>query len=95
MKMPGRQYNATTYTFNGKRDDKDANYGWQDYGMREYDRRRAQCISIDPLTKQYAELTPYQFASNRPIEGIDLDGKEFYSVHIEEFPDGREQKCTL
>jgi hypothetical protein len=27
-------------------------------------------------------LTPYQFASNRPIDGIDLDGLEYYTYHI-------------
>ena len=34
-------------------------------------------LSVDPLTKDYPELTPYQFASNRPIDGIDLDGHEY------------------
>lgn len=33
-------------------------------------------MSIDPLTKSYPELTPYQFASNTPIQAIDLDGLE-------------------
>lgn len=32
---------------------------------------------MDPLTKKYPELTPYQFASNAPISGIDLDGLEY------------------
>ena len=32
---------------------------------------------MDPLTRSYPELTPYQFASNRPIDGIDLDGLEY------------------
>ena len=32
---------------------------------------------MDPLTKEYPMLTPYQFASNRPIDGIDLDGAEY------------------
>lgn len=31
---------------------------------------------MDPLTKGYPMLTPYQFASNTPIQGIDLDGME-------------------
>lgn len=35
-------------------------------------------LSTDPLTKKYPELTPYQFASNTPIQGIDLDGLEIY-----------------
>ncbi len=35
-------------------------------------------MSVDPLRKDYPQLTPYQFASNSPIAGIDLDGLEFY-----------------
>lgn len=31
---------------------------------------------MDPITKQYPELTPYQFASNTPIYAIDIDGLE-------------------
>jgi hypothetical protein len=38
---------------------------------------QSRFLSVDPLTRDYAELTPYQFASNRPIDGIDLDGEEF------------------
>ncbi|SFP11644.1 hypothetical protein SAMN05428949_7398 [Chitinophaga sp. YR627] len=38
----------------------------------------AKFLSVDPLTKKYPELTPYQFASNSPIQGIDLDGMELY-----------------
>src|SRR6185437_2959395 len=82
MLMPGRTFtesgaSSSPYSFNGKRDDNEAETSWQDYGMREYDRRRAQFISVDPLTKKYPELTPYQFASNRPIDGSDRDGREW------------------
>jgi hypothetical protein len=45
--------------------------------MRIYDPRLGRFLSVDPITRQYPELTPYQFASNRPIEGIDQDGLEF------------------
>ncbi|MFY7936406.1 MAG: glycoside hydrolase family protein, partial [Flavobacterium sp.] len=48
----------------------------QDYGMRIYDPRLVRFLSEDPITKKYPELTPYQFASNCPIEGVDLDGLE-------------------
>lgn len=37
---------------------------------------------MDPLFKEYPELTPYQFASNRPIDGIDLDGLEYATFTI-------------
>ena len=45
--------------------------------MRVYDPRIGKFLSVDPLSPKYPELTPYQFASNRPIEGVDLDGLEF------------------
>ncbi|MCX6186664.1 MAG: hypothetical protein NTU43_06655, partial [Bacteroidetes bacterium] len=32
--------------------------------------------SIDPITKQYPELSPYQFFNNNPIRNVDLDGAE-------------------
>jgi RHS repeat-associated protein len=76
LEMPGRTYNSYPYSFNGKRDDKDVETGWQDYGKREYDKKRGQFISVDPLTKQYPFYSPYQFAGNMPIAATDLDGKE-------------------
>ncbi|MBX3103332.1 MAG: hypothetical protein KF690_12545, partial [Bacteroidetes bacterium] len=66
------------YSFNGKEDDVET--GWQDYGMRMYDPLTNRFISADPLIvyqQKYAELSPYQFASNRPIDGVDLDGLEY------------------
>jgi hypothetical protein len=34
------------------------------------------CVSVDPLSKKYPELSPYQFASNNPIQFVDIDGLE-------------------
>lgn len=44
--------------------------------MRMLDTRICKFISVDPITKDYPELTPYQFASNTPIQAKDLDGLE-------------------
>ncbi len=33
-------------------------------------------LSLDPLARQFPFLTPYQFAGNKPISSIDLDGLE-------------------
>lgn len=44
--------------------------------MRINDVRLGRFLSVDPLANEYPELTPYQFASNNPISGIDLDGLE-------------------
>jgi RHS repeat-associated protein len=83
MLMPGRKYEAASgyrYGFNGKENDNDVKGegNQQDYGMRVYDSRIGKFLSIDPLTKKYPQLTPYQFASNSPVMGIDLDGLEQY-----------------
>ncbi len=48
-----------------------------DYGFRIYNPAIARFLSVDPLTRSYPWYTPYQFASNRPIDGIDLDGLEY------------------
>jgi RHS repeat-associated protein len=80
MEMVGRAWSeGSEYRqgYNGKENDKDFGEGVQDYGMRVSDTQVARFFSVDPITAQYPELTPYQFASNRPIDGIDLDGLEF------------------
>jgi RHS repeat-associated protein len=90
MLMPGRNFNASgvkdfRFGFNGKMNDNDVKNvegGQQDYGMRIYDTRIGRFLSRDPLSKKYPELTPYQFSSNRPIDGIDLDGLEYVTFHV-------------
>jgi RHS repeat-associated protein len=85
MIQPGRKYEAESgyrYGFNGKENDNEVKGegNQQDYGMRIYDPRLGRFLSEDPITKDYPELTPYQFASNTPIMAIDLDGLESVAV---------------
>jgi RHS repeat-associated protein len=80
MQMPGRKLSAGyRYGFNGKENDNEVKGegNQQDYGMRIYDGRIGRFLSVDPITASYPMLSPYQFASNRPIDGSDLDGKEW------------------
>ena len=69
------------YGFNNKENDNEVEGqgNWQDYGMRMYSPRLGRFPSVDPLKAKYPYLTPYQFASNSPISGVDLDGLEYYS----------------
>jgi RHS repeat-associated protein len=83
MLQPGRTYAATNsyrYGFNGKENDNEVKGegNQQDYGMRIYDPRLGRFLSVDPVTNKFPYLTPYQFASNSPISGVDLDGLEYY-----------------
>jgi RHS repeat-associated protein len=76
--MVGRSYTSTSYrySYNGK--EKDSETELQDYGMRIYNERLGRFLSVDLLSMEYPHLTPYQFASNTPIQAIDLDGLEMY-----------------
>ena len=73
----GRGYASEDYRFgfNGKELDHESET--QDHGMRINDCSLARFLSVDPLTGKFAMLTSYQFASNRPIDGIDMDGLEY------------------
>ncbi|MES2141107.1 MAG: RHS repeat-associated core domain-containing protein, partial [Bacteroidota bacterium] len=81
--MPGRSFVSATgyrYNFNGKESDPEvvgAAGGTQDYGFRIYNPSLGRFLSVDPLTKDYPNWSPYPFAMNRPIDGIDLDGLEW------------------
>ncbi len=81
MTLEGRSWEAGSgyrYGFNGKEQDDEVsgNGNQYDYGFRIYNPRIGKFLSVDPLTKNYAELTPFQFASNTPIFAIDIDGLE-------------------
>ena len=83
--MPGRKFvsgEEYRFGFNGKEDDRDwGTQNIQDYGFRLYNPSIGKFLSVDPLAPEYPELTCYQFASNTPIQAIDLDGLEAYFVH--------------
>jgi|GEM_PF-1031666 len=88
MQMPGRKLSGGyRYGFNGKENDNEVKGegNSQDYGMRIYDGRIGKFLSVDPITSKYPYLTPYQFASNRPIDGIDLDGLEFFKKDYNQY----------
>ncbi|QJP34258.1 hypothetical protein F0365_07485 [Nonlabens sp. Ci31] len=60
------------YGFQGQEGDDEVKGGGAqyDYGFRIYDPRLARFLNLDPF------YTPYQFAGNKPIYAIDLDGLE-------------------
>ena len=78
--MPERTFNSGNYRygFNAKENDNEVKGigNQQDYGMRVYDPRLGRFLSVDPLFKDFAFYTPYQFSGNKPIWKIDLDGLE-------------------
>ncbi len=83
--MPGRKFVSSgeyRFGFNGKENDPET--VTQDYGFRIYDNRIAKFLSVDPLTEDFPWYTPYQFAGNKPIISIDLDGAE-ENIQLEKY----------
>ena len=80
-----RSFSASSsyrYGFNGKEKDSDGEWGsttHYDYGFRIYNASIGKFLSVDPLTSFYPWYTPYQFAGNKPINSIDLDGLEEFA----------------
>ncbi|MCG8388773.1 MAG: RHS repeat-associated core domain-containing protein, partial [Cytophagales bacterium] len=62
------------YRYVGK--ERDDETGIYYYGARYYAVWLARFISVDPLKDDYPYYTPYQYAGNKPITFIDLDGAE-------------------
>ena len=62
------------YRYVGK--EKDSESGLYYYGARYYAAWTCRFISVDPLAHDYPHYTPYQYAGNKPINKVDIDGLE-------------------
>ena len=90
MLQPERSWSTEKYRygFNGKEMDNEVRENpttgtsgtgnHYDYGFRAYDPRSTRFLSVDPLAPDYPAWTPYAFAMNRVIDGVDLDGLEYF-----------------
>jgi RHS repeat-associated protein len=81
----GRSLTETSlkrYKYVGK--ERDEETGLYYYGARYYAAWLCRFVSVDPIQFDYPELTPYQYASNRPVTMIDIDGLEAAQPYITE-----------
>jgi RHS repeat-associated protein len=72
---------SNLFNFNAKEVENDFSVGLIDYKNRFYDSVLGRFISEDKLASKFPWWTPFQFAGNRPIVAIDLDGLEPVFVH--------------
>lgn len=69
-----RTFTKKRYRYCGK--EKDEESGLYYYGARYYAAWTCRFISIDPLAHDYPFYTPYNYAGNKPINKIDIDGMQ-------------------
>jgi|GEM_PF-732619 len=90
--MPGRQSNAGGYRFGfgGYEKDDEVSGSGNSYTTtyRHYDPRIGRFKSRDPKAGQFPWWTPYQYAGNRPIDGIDLEGAEYITYLVRVYNEG-------
>ena len=65
-------YGKKKYQYCGK--ERDSESGLYYYGARFYSPWTCRFISVDPLASKFADLSPYNYAGNKPINKIDIDG---------------------
>jgi RHS repeat-associated protein len=68
----------TKYQYNGKGINTDFGLDWEDYGNRWYDPTCSRFHTTDKLSADFPSYSPYQYASNTPINAVDMDGLEAY-----------------
>jgi len=80
MPLPYRQHDTPAYRYGFQGQEKDDEIKGEgnslNYTFRMHDPRVGRFFAVDPLFKEYPELTPFQFASNSPIDMVELEGME-------------------
>jgi len=66
------------YLYNGKELDTDFGLDWYHYGFRMYDPAIARFTGVDPISDKFPHVSTYNYAENRPVNGIDLHGLQFF-----------------
>ncbi len=65
------------YLYNNKELSDDFGLNLYAYGARYYDAAIGRFTGVDPIADQFPELSVYNYASNKPVNGIDLHGLQW------------------
>lgn len=86
MLVPNRHASSAAYRYGFQRQEKDDEIKGEgsslNYKFRMHDPRVGRFFATDPLEKDYPWNSPYAFSENRVIDGVELEGLEYYSIHI-------------
>ncbi|WP_136464900.1 RHS repeat protein [Flagellimonas onchidii] len=81
MPQPNRNFDSQEYRYGFQGQEKDSELKGEglsvNYKFRMYDTRLGKFLSLDPLSSDYPHNSPFAFAENRVIDGIELEGAEY------------------
>ena len=82
MLVPNRHGNSSSYRYGFQGQEKDDELKGEgnslNYTFRMNDPRVGRFFARDPLAPKYPHNSPYAFSQNRVIDGVELEGLEFY-----------------
>ena len=82
MLVPNRHGSSNSYRYGFQGQEKDDELKGEgnslNYTFRMHDPRVGRFFAVDPLFREYPWNSSYAFSENRVLDGIDLEGKEFY-----------------
>ncbi len=83
MTQPKRHGSTDFYRYGFQGQEKDDEVKGEgnslNYKYRMHDPRIGRFFAVDPLDHEYPWNSPYAFSENRVIDGIDLEGLEYYN----------------
>ncbi|BDD12887.1 hypothetical protein FUAX_53190 (plasmid) [Fulvitalea axinellae] len=78
----GRTFSDEGYRYGFQGQESDGETGFVNYKYRMHDPVIGRFFAVDPLVASYPWNSPYAFSENRVIDGIELEGLEYYQLHI-------------
>ncbi|MEM6320450.1 MAG: hypothetical protein AAF960_22465, partial [Bacteroidota bacterium] len=73
----------TKRLYNFKESISDFGLGWMDFGARYYtDGAVPVFIGVDPISDKFPALSTFNYASNKPVNSIDLHGLQSWEVNL-------------
>jgi RHS repeat-associated protein len=70
------------YKFGGKELDRSNGLDFYDFEARSFDPSLMRFTMMDPLAEKYYGISPYVYCNNNPINRIDPNGMDDYSVNL-------------
>ncbi len=85
--LTNRNYNSSDYRYGFQNQEKDDELKGEgnsvNFKYRMHDPRLGRFFAVDPLSWKYFYNSPYAFSENRLIDGIELEGLEVRSIHLD------------